>query len=381
MGCSSSRTVNGLNSKNIRNTKKFEQEKLKYLENHAKFDKITLDSKVDEDFKKFLSDGIDFVSNIEPLMGKYLSLFDEVKFSKNDLIQTLLEICAKEIIKDELGFKDHDVTDLIQTYAEHSLGGEKLEKASVIIDAMTRYISAKQRGCVFGFLDFIEDANKRNQIWKPIANNLKYNESYQMEALTIVVSSELLELNTESIIDICEIIECNTNLQSLVFAFFNKYEKPLKIPDNQMKNIEHLLDTVKNHNSIKNFVFGCAVDYNLTFTDKIVKKLEELVDSDKLNFLCLTKFNVEKNNSESFLAKFKGSTHMKGLIFDVKVDNSFINNFNDTIFANKYLYVLVVGNNDLSGDNYAIDKIENKMKENNKNFLFYNYEKDLKIFD
>src|SRR5690348_5219535 len=101
MGCSSSRSIN-LNTN--RKKRKIDIEKQKFNENHTKFEKLTLNEKIDLDFKTNINTD-NFENCFDPIIAKYFSKFEELKFSKNDLKQTILEKAAYEIIENELEFK------------------------------------------------------------------------------------------------------------------------------------------------------------------------------------------------------------------------------------------------------------------------------------
>lgn len=377
MGCSgSSRTIEMYD---LRSKRKLELERLRYNENHSKFETLMLDPKVDQDFKTNLT-GQNFDQSLESLMGKWCLKFEELKFSKADLKDVVSDLAAYEILENEFQFKNWDISDVVLNNIENqeNLDNDKSESAKEVIKSMTRYFPSQQRGCV---LDADTEEKLKMIGWKPIFNNLKFNENYKVQALSVIFTPFFLQ--NDAMQNLSEILQCNPQLKTMATLFHKKsQDEGIKndfSPDfEQLLSLQTLFENVKHHKAIKVFIFGCVEAYKFSLPKESEKKLVELIASDKLNFLILTKIKLQKETIDAIINVIPTLNHLKFIGFDININKELFDEFINAVCKNKKVLGLFMGSAEVD---YTIDDVEKKLKYANKNFMFYHYEKDYKILD
>jgi hypothetical protein len=371
MGCSAS-LRNEVFINNPRREKKLITELIKYRDNHSKFEKINFESKLE---MKISQEG-KFETYLDNYYLKNVQKFQEMKFTKLDLKQTILELAAYELLDDDFKFKTWDINDLVLDNIEHQehMDEDKSEFFKKILELNCKFYPNKQRGCYM----FCENQEVQAKIisLKAIFNNLKFNENYKMTAFSIFISNFLLK--EENLFEeISEVIDMNPDLFTFSSIFYddNIEFKPSLL---QLQNLGKVIETVRDHRTIITFILGCKLNYNFYFPLETETKLKQLIQDDKLFCLTLSNLNLSNPIKDEIILILQKLTNLKFLNLNLKLNSEQFEKLVISISENKNIIGLILSS---AKTTMTIEETEKKIKSFNPNFVFYHYEEKYKLVE
>jgi hypothetical protein len=318
-----------------------------------------------------------FLQFFEQFYGRYKYKFELYNMSYHEVKDVILEKLVESQIKDDLLFREWNVTDFIcNIFSEQpELNEDQAESAKNFLSNTGRYFPAKQKGC-YVVINNLENVQK----WglKPYLTNLKFNASFQLQNLNLVLSPFIFQ-KEENIIDICEVIESNPNLISLTITFLHindnldSEEKYLKeyLPDSQHLNLlKHIFNTIRSHHGIKFLSFGNYFkDYFYSLGKEECEALLELFKCDKLIGFNLMKINLEKEFVREILHIVGHSQSLKFFMMDLTFEMEEIKLIRDSVVKNKKLLgAFIACGRERNED--EIRDIKNEIKNENPHLNF-----------
>jgi hypothetical protein len=379
MGCSSSRVKQESAVPTVwRQGKKrqtLEDAKKKYHTNHENLELLMLDGEMRNDFFKD-KEGVEFIRFFEQFYGKYKIRFDKYNITYEETRDVILEKIVESEIRDELNFKTWECENRLFNIIEDqkNMTAEKEENAKIFLKSYSRLFSSKQKGCV---LD-----TGRDYKWgiKHFLTNLKFNASFEMEFLLIFLN--LNNLTEDLIIDICEVIESNTNLSSIGIILTLSQDGNSQIQIENLNLINFIIKAIFLHKEIKHFLFANYSEYNIILST--ITSLSDLIIQDRLHSLLLSKVNLG-DNLGTIINIIGSLSNLKFFLFDCRIGHLVLNSIRQILVKSKKLSSCVLsglGNFVLEdGINLLSENVGTEIKMYNTNLVYFEVLEHLNIFD
>ena len=358
MGCSSSRTMNNLKTEedlNNKNHYKIRQNTFSIL--FAKYNNDINGKIKTED----LSDLTKFNSDIEKI--KEINSFDVL--SREEIKACLLDIAAQNTIKRIFNYKEYNLIEIFETVTEQIIKRSKNEKKNNlnrIIEKISRFVNLKQTGLVFETND-----NFGFECWEAIFNVLKFNLSFQLEALNIEFNSELIT-NSFFNSNLKNLLETNFNIKSIFINIIDDFSK-------KENNIITLFDSICYSKTIKFLVLKYEQETLLSLN--LEKTILHLIKLDFIYGLCLKNIKLTDSFIDDLSAIIHKLSNLKGLVIDTKFVNiNKIDTLIRSITKNKSLFFII-----FIGLKIPDNKIEDyrKLQEINRNIEFVDFLESLEF--
>jgi hypothetical protein len=376
MGCSpaSKKNLMIFNNKYKRN-EILSKEEIIYTTNHEKFESLLLEPKIKEEFES-TSNINNFNTFIDTFFIKWKAQLDKLKLTKQDIIEISYEKGAESLIIDYLKYKDWDVIDTVTNLIENlkNMSDKNFEIVEDLILTSTRYIPAKQKGCIFP--DSNLEMLKLKSI-KGIFNTLKFNTNFKLQIFTLFLYPDVFA-NLNYMIDLSDIIITNENLKTLIVIIANNNLKDLNIISDvkHLNTIKFILESAILNASVETLIFGNYDNYNFKLPQETVQAFLELVKADKLIALCITKIQMKNEEIDILLNLIGNLSKLKFLIFDIKLDSGQVDKLKDILKKNNVLVGVLLGNADIQDIQGLCDDIA----KGNPGLKFLHYEEKINYF-
>lgn len=401
MGCSSSITKEHTGTGNYphsytnylpkyingRKRMSLEEQKLKYNINHENFENLMLDPEIRNNF--FTGNNHGFLQFFEQFYGRYKYKFEAFNMSHHDVKDVILEKLVESQIKDDLLFREWNVTDFISNifFEQPEISVDQAEVMKNFILNTGRYFPAKQKGC-YVVINNLENVQK----WglKPYLECLKFNASFQMHNFNLVLSPFIFQ-KEENLIEICEVIECNPNLISLTITFLNlndnldseeKYLKDFKPDANHLNWLKHIFNTVRTHPGIKFLSFGNYFsEYMNCFSlgKEETNSLLELFKCDKLIGFNFMKMNLDKKILAQIISSIGHSQSLKFFMMDLMFEIDELKLIRSNVIKNKKLLGVYISCGREAGEGSEIKGIRDEIRNENPHLNFVEIVKEFKL--
>jgi hypothetical protein len=398
MGCSSSNRQFTLDQPTIPSSVKKEiplqPQRKKYDDNHEKFEMLMLNNEFSHlFFEAKIETEKDFSNFFENFYMKYYSKFSSLKLQKDEVKDVILEKIAENEILDKLRYKEIDILEIISEIIDctEELNIRKDVSKDFAITSK-RYFPERQKSITL--IDRLFD--KLNWGIKYIFSNLKFNAQFPIQALKIILSPQMFE-NEHNIIDLSDIMQCHPELSSIAIVFqkfllendrvdssnFSEVPTDREIdytPElKHLMSVESILNALKNHSNVNAFAFANSSNYQYKLPENTKKSLFDLILTDKLFSLCISKINLEIDDLKYLLKIIERLKNLKIIIIDLQIINKeCLDILNECLSKNTKIMACLIGGGDLLIDSL---EIESKIKLINPSFKFFHYVKNLNLFD
>jgi len=127
-----------------------------------------------------------------------------------------------------------------------------------------------------------------------INNNFKFDPHFEVNVLNFVLIGELID-NIGYLKGIGEIIESNRSLVSVCLQLYDSYDDNRPFEKSRMKNINIILESIKNNTNIKAFaILQSKGESSLDLGNEVFEELIDLIKKDFIEFLYLYRLSFDR---------------------------------------------------------------------------------------
>ena len=375
MGCSTGRplsnTITSIFPETINGIKviPIDTQRERYLKNHENFTMLQLNTS----FAQFLNeskpeDETHLNTFIDLLFNKFYTEFTNMKMTKDDVKDTIMEQILEQAILDELNFKTINFQNIIGEVIENAemgyLNSKKEEISRAFFLTSRRYFAQMQKSISI----------KPNRHMKHIFNNLKFSKQIDMGLVKIDFNNKMFE-DDFNIVNIAELISEREQLNGIAMKFSYDYaasdakENTLYITD----NTRFIFEAIDINFSIRSLVLA-ANEYSKEYKlpTLVYNAFLSTLRNDRLFALIVSKMNVDTVQIRELISILSSLENLKFVILDfemmtIDLIDEIVNNY---IKKNKKILFCAVSGGKLEVNN---EEKELMIKQVNNNFKYFIY--------
>ena len=375
MGCSTGRqlsnTITSIFPETINGIKviPIDTQRERYLKNHENFTMLQLNTS----FAQFLNeskpeDETHLNTFIDLLFNKFYTEFTNMKMTKDDVKDTIMEQILEQAILDELNFKTINFQNIIGEVIENAemgyLNSKKEEISRAFFLTSRRYFAQMQKSISIKPIGHM----------KHIFNNLKFSKQFDMGLVKIDFNNKMFE-DDFNIVNIAELISEREQLNGIAMKFSYDYaasdakENTLYITD----NTRFIFEAIDINYSIRSLVLA-ANEYSKEYKlpTLVYNAFLSTLRNDRLFALIVSKMNVDTVQIRELISILSSLENLKFVILDfemmtIDLIDEIVNNY---IKKNKKILFCAVSGGELEVNN---EEKELMIKQVNNNFKYFIY--------
>lgn len=302
MGCSSS----NIDDENVFKFEKKSVEELsllkgKFLEKQKAVSELRATNKLfDEEFTSIYSLNHDlFEEAYESFYEKYKALLDSKLFNKDSFKEYTLTVASQLFILNDLHYKEYNIKDLIIEFVKELKKEPEYTGSDITI--VEDILNNEAHNFPFGQKGFIytpESIKSYCFAHGHINNNFKYDPQFEVNVLNFVLIGEHID-NIGYLKGIGEIIESNKTLVSVCMQLYDNYDDNRPFEKSKMKNLNIILEAIKNNSNIKAFaILQSKGENSLDLGNEVFQALTDIIQKDFLEFLYLYRLSFNRTFGE-----------------------------------------------------------------------------------
>lgn len=284
------------------------------------------------------SDSINIQDEYEQMLKNIITKCNLYGIDAMEIKVAILEILSQEFIKKLFDFKDYDVLNFMKENLGILSGLKIPENKNYLynyINNSTRLLSRIQKG-----LHIKIEENIQNEYinYNTIFNNLKFNNSYSVEMLTIKFN-KFMAVNPA----LCSLIEdLLISQKSLSSLIIDINDEKNKLTQEFINNVNCIFFKLNNFKDLKIFALrNMNIKDNLKSSPEIECGILNLIEKDSLIGICLSKLKI----SNSFFVKLSENIeklkNLKVLLLEAYNNSTYLDILMKGILKNSSLHVVV----------------------------------------
>jgi hypothetical protein len=289
-----------------------------------------------------------FEDAYDSFYNKYSSLLLPKNFNKDSFKDYILTVAAQLYIINELNYKEYNIKDLIIEFVRELNKEPEYSVSDItIVEDLLNSSSNRFPFIQKGFIYSPESIRSYCFAHGHINNNFKFDPDFEVNVLNFVLIGEHID-NIGYLKGIGEIIQSNKSLVSVCMQLYDNYDDNKPFEKSLMKNINIILEAIKNNTNIKAFaILQSKGESSLDLGSEVLEELTDLVKKDFIELLYFYRLSFSRSFGEKLGRIIPSLKNLKflGFFSDDKeyeyLDNIFlgISNNNSLVMAvlQKYL--------------------------------------------
>ena len=353
MGCASSNVMDdNLVVFTRKSTNELLSHKNHFLAKQKTISDLILNNKVfDDDFAYFYSlDHDKFEDAVDTFWNKNKALFDEKLFNKESFKQYALTVASQSYIMKNLFYKEYNLSELVmEAVKELSNQADYSATDLTVWEDVLKNTAEKFPSRQKGFVYFPAHIKSYCFSYGHINNNFKYNCDFEINAFNFVLIEEHID-NIGYLKGIAEIIEANSNLVSVCMQLYDYYDDNKPFDKSIMKNINIILDAIKNNTNIKALAILQARggEDSLDLGDEVFNKIDEVMKKDFLYFVYFFRLSFNSEFGKKIGSTIRSLNNLKFFgSFSNDRDFSYLNDIFQGVSRNNSLNIIIIQKYDI----------------------------------
>ena len=361
--------------KTFPNTFKGNYEKYKYYhEKLGNFIGIHAQNKLDE-IKHGAIDNI--LSEVIKSYNLYEKEIDK-EITKINYIEVMLDLCSEKILKDFMIIENYDLFHEIPKLFKKYLNNDsvKINKAKEVLKSFEKIFPQKMRTIIY---DLTNENIKQieEEVILGINRNIKYNNDFKPEILTIILDSINLEKDY-LLNEFAEILQYVKTIQIVTIIIIPVDENGNELEDFNFHILNHklfnkIILSIRNNRSIK----GLFIQFNyengsLVISPETCESIIKKIQSETLSAFYLGNFDINDSLMDKFLFTINNSKALIFFGYDIKKKNF-------KVIKRKFI-PMIQGNRAIQAyaftgitdeDKKTLEELEPQILENKKILIYY----------
>ena len=383
MGCSTGRqlsnTISSIFPETINGIKviPIDTQRERYFKNHENFTLLQLNTS----FSLFLNeskpeDELHLNTFIDLLFDKFYADFSNMKMTKEDVRDTVMEQILEQACVDELHYRTINFENVIGEIIENAemgyLNAKKEEMMTSFFLTSRRYFAQLQKSISI----------KRIGHMKHIFTNLKFSKQFDIGLLKIEFSNKMFD-DEVNIVNIAELISEREKLTGITMKFSYDYtaenvkEKTMYITD----STRFIFDAIDLNFSVRWLVLaGNEYSREYRLPSLVYNSFLTTIRNDRLFALVVSKIYFDTLQIKELLNVLCGLENLKFVILDFEtMTNEIIEEIVEGyILKNRKILFCGVAGGELNVNN---EEMEIKIKKENYNFKYFIYSPHINLIN
>lgn len=383
MGCSTGRqlsnTISSIFPEMINGIKviPIDTQRERYLKNHENFTLLQLNTS----FSLFLNeskpeDELHLNTFIDLLFDKFYADFSNMKMTKEDVRDTVMEQILEQACVDELHYRTINFENVIGEIIENAemgyLNAKKEEMMTSFFLTSRRYFAQLQKSISIKPIGHM----------KHIFNNLKFSKQFDIGLLKIEFSNKMFD-DEFNIVNIAELISEREKLTGITMKFSYDYtaenvkEKTMYITD----STRFIFDAIDLNFSVRWLVLaGNEYSREYRLPSLVYNSFLTTIRNDRLFALVVSKIYFDTLQIKELLNVLCGLENLKFVILDFEtMTNEIIEEIVEGyILKNRKILFCGVAGGELNVNN---EEMEIRIKKENYNFKYFIYSPHINLIN
>ena len=383
MGCSTGRqlsnTISSIFPETINGIKviPIDTQRERYLKNHENFTLLQLNTS----FSLFLNeskpeDELHLNTFIDLLFDKFYADFSNMKMTKEDVRDTVMEQILEQACVDELHYRTINFENVIGEIIENAemgyLNAKKEEMMTSFFLTSRRYFAQLQKSISIKPIGHM----------KHIFNNLKFSKQFDIGLLKIEFSNKMFD-DEFNIVNIAELISEREKLTGITMKFSydstaeNVKEKTMYITD----STRFIFDAIDLNFSVRWLVLaGNEYSREYRLPSLVYNSFLTTIRNDRLFALVVSKIYFDTLQIKELLNVLCGLENLKFVILDFEtMTNEIIEEIVEGyILKNRKILFCGVAGGELNVNN---EEMEIRIKKENYNFKYFIYSPHINLIN
>lgn len=383
MGCSTGRqlsnTISSIFPETINGIKviPINTQRERYLKNHENFTLLQLNTS----FSLFLNeskpeDELHLSTFIDLLFDKFYADFSNMKMTKEDVRDTVMEQILEQACVDELHYRTINFENVIGEIIENAemgyLNAKKEEMMTSFFLTSRRYFAQLQKSISIKPIGHM----------KHIFNNLKFSKQFDIGLLKIEFSNKMFD-DEFNIVNIAELISEREKLTGITMKFSYDYtaenvkEKTMYITD----STRFIFDAIDLNFSVRWLVLaGNEYSREYRLPSLVYNSFLTTIRNDRLFALVVSKIYFDTLQIKELLNVLCGLENLKFVILDFEtMTNEIIEEIVEGyILKNRKILFCGVAGGELNVNN---EEMEIRIKKENYNFKYFIYSPHINLIN
>lgn len=235
--------------------------------------------------------------------------------SEDEIRECLIDYMGQLYLSEIILIQEYDVYDTcFKTAKEMKIfsSDRTLDFAKLLVDNFSRLYPKTQNGLFINFNYY----NIQQHVLNGILTNLKFNLSYSVQALTLVLDN-FSTGNQEMCTGLSEVIDCNRNMISFLLHIFDDNDK--EINQNMIENLTPIFNSLKRNENIKFLLLQTEKSYELALTQEMETCIISLLQSDSLLGLYISHFKFSDYLIAEFGRCIAGCKNLKFILIESNI--------------------------------------------------------------
>ena len=383
MGCSTGRqlsnTISSIFQETLNGIKviPIDTQRERYFKNHENFTLLQLNTS----FSLFLNeskpeDELHLNTFIDLLFDKFYADFSNMKMTKEDVRDTVMEQILEQACVDELHYRTINFENVIGEIIENAemgyLNAKKEEMMTSFFLTSRRYFAQLQKSISIKPIGHM----------KHIFNNLKFSKQFDIGLLKIEFSNKMFD-DEFNIVNIAELISEREKLTGITMKFSYDYtaenvkEKTMYITD----STRFIFDAIDLNFSVRWLVLA-GIEYSREYRlpSLVYNSFLTTIRNDRLFALVVSKIYFDTLQIKELLNVLCGLENLKFVILDFEtMTNEIIEEIVEGyILKNRKILFCGVAGGELNVNN---EEMEIKIKKENYNFKYFIYSPHINLIN
>ena len=290
----------------------------------------------------------------------------------------MYDLCTEKILKDYMIIENYDLFHELPKLFKKYLNKDsvKINKAKEVLKSFEKIFPQKMKTLIYDLTNKnLKDLE--SLIILGINRNIKYNNDFKPEILSIILNSVLLE-DTLLLFELAEILQFVKTIQ-IVTIIINPIDKDEKqLEDFNFNILNHklfnkLIFSIRNNRSIK----GLFIQFNyengsLVISPETCESIIKKIQSETLSAFYLGNFDIAESLMDKFLFTINNSKALIFFGYDIKKKNF-------KVIKRKFI-PMIQGNRAIQAyaftgitdeDKKTLEELEPQILENKKILIYY----------
>ena len=297
---------------------------------------------------------------------------------KFDYEDVMYDLCTEKILKDYMIIENYDLFHELPKLFKKYLNKDsvKINKAKEVLKSFEKIFPQKMKTLIYDLTNKnLKDLE--SIIILGINRNIKYNNDFKPEILSIILNSVLLE-DTLLLFELAEILQFVKTIQ-IVTIIINPIDKDEKqLEDFNFNILNHklfnkLIFSIRNNRSIKGLFIQFNYEYgSLVISPETCESIIKKIQSETLSAFYLGNFDIAESLMDKFIFTINNSKALIFFGYDINKKNFKIikRKFIPMIKGNKiiqaYAFTGITGE-----DKKTLEEYESQILENKKVLIYY----------
>jgi hypothetical protein len=297
---------------------------------------------------------------------------------KFDYEDVMYDLCTEKILKDYMIIENYDLFHELPKLFKKYLNKDsvKINKAKEVLKSFEKIFPQKMKTLIYDLTNKnLKDLE--SLIILGINRNIKYNNDFKPEILSIILNSVLLE-DTLLLFELAEILQFVKTIQ-IVTIIINPIDKDEKqLEDFNFNILNHklfnkIIFSIRNNRSIKGLFIQFNYQYgSLVISPETCESIIKKIQSETLSAFYLGNFDIAESLMDKFIFTINNSKALIFFGYDIHKKNFKIikRKFIPMIKGNKiiqaYAFTGITGE-----DKKTLEEYESQILENKKVLIYY----------